>query len=296
MNRITQERIASILGPAPKPTAVWERQFDGNDEGLRQIASCNWYEVCTQDLWSYIHDLAYVELQPDLFRHAFPACLQFWQHSLLRNESAERGDADLHFSLQNGNILSKMMNEQERECTLDFFVDGFLDRIDLERGFAYEYPGKSANAWIFRFNSLGLIAPVISRIWQSWWAMERPGQAVAAIKYASGLIYFSNENPIYPPWTQGEGGGGPYLTECDACIYDRGWLRENLDFLHLTLTGDYISEKVGMAAEALLGQPEAEIASRIASELQSRQDTISLRVDELLSQLAKTKLEQVRWE
>lgn len=296
MSRITKERIRSILGPAPKPTAVWELQFDGNDENLRGIADCDWEDVREQDLRSYIHDLAYVKLQPDLFRHAFPSCLQFWQNSLLRNESAEKGDAELHYALQHGDVFSKMMNDHERERLFGFFIDGFLDRIDVERGWAYEHPGSAGNAWILRFNSLGLIAPVISRLWRVWWALETPGQAITAIRYASGLIYFGDENPIYRPWTPEQGGGGPYLTEWDACIYDRGWGDENLNFLRQTLTCDYILDKVGMAASVLLGQPEAEIASRIADEAQSRRETISLRIGELLTELAKTKLDQERWE
>lgn len=296
MSRITKERIRSILGPAPKPTAVWELQFDGNDENLRRIADCDWEDVREQDLRSYIHDLAYVKLQPDLFRHAFPSCLQFWQNSLLRNERAEKGDAELHFALQRGDILAKMMNDHERERLFAFFIDGFLDRIDGERDWAYEHPGSAQNAWIFRFNSLGLIAPVISRLWREWWAMETPGQAIAAIKYASGLIYFGYGNPVYSPWTPEQGGGGPYLAEWDAAIYDRGWLDENLDFLSQTLTCDYILEKVRLAADVLLGQPEAEIASLIADDARSRRDTISLRTSELLSELAKTKLDQGRWE
>jgi hypothetical protein len=75
MSRITKERIESILGSAPMPAAVWELQFDGNNEDLRRIAYCDWEDVREQDLRSYIHDLAYVKLQPDLFRHAFPFCL-----------------------------------------------------------------------------------------------------------------------------------------------------------------------------------------------------------------------------
>ena len=224
MPRITKSRLRAVLGPAPKPLTVWQRQFDGFDDTLRKLAQSEWDEIHEANLWEYFLDLTYQELQPDLFRHLFPACLKFWYDTLMRNEGAQRGDADFHRALLHGNILSKMLDDQERQRTLDIFIDGFLDRVDLQRGFKYERPGKAANAWISRFNSIGLVAPVIPEIWRRWWSLDTSGKAVSAMMYASGLIYWKGENPIYLPWTCDEGGGGPYLTVWDSEVFDRSWL------------------------------------------------------------------------
>lgn len=290
MSRITTDRMSGVLGKAPKPVVVWQQQFDGKNEVLNKIARCEWREIPEEDLWEYFHDLSYQPLQPDLFRHLFPACLNFWYKTLMRNEGAERGDAELHYALVHGNIISKMLNETERQRLFSFFVDGFLDRVDLERGFHYERPGKSAHAWISRFNSLGLVAPVISPIWSSWWSMDSSGKAVSAMMYASGLIYFKGENLVYPAWTREKGGGGPYLTECDSSIFDTAWLDPNLAFMRSTLSSSYVIERMDAAAAALKNEPESAIATRIAKDARDRSDVIEIRIGDLLENLGRPQL------
>lgn len=296
MPRITRSRFLDALGPAPKPTVVWQRQFDGFDGTLRKLAQCDWDIVQDEDLRKYLLDLSYQDLQPDLFRHLFPACLKFWYNTLMRNEGAELGDADFHHALLHGNILSKMLNDHERQRVLDIFIDGFLDRLDKERGFSYERPGRSANAWIYRFNSIGLVAPIIPKIWRRWWALETPGQAVSAVMYSTGLIYLKGENPIYLPWTRDEGGGGPYLTESDSNVYDHAWLDSNLTFLRSTLTPSYVQERMVAAARVLAEEPEFEMATRIASDAASRLDVVELRIDDLLANLSRIQNKQDLWD
>ena len=95
-----------------------------------------------------------------MFRHVFPACLKYWYDTLLRDDSA----GEFHYALVQGQILEKMLSPHERESLLDFFRDGFLDRIEKERDFGRDR-GRKANAWIFRFNELGSAVPVIPRRW-----------------------------------------------------------------------------------------------------------------------------------
>ena len=95
----------------------------------------DWDRVPDDYLWYYFHDLAYVELQADLFPHLFPACLRYWYETLMRNEAPSLGDSDFHYSLMRGQILENMLSESERQSLYDFFRDGFLDRIEAERGF-----------------------------------------------------------------------------------------------------------------------------------------------------------------
>src|SRR5258708_1515445 len=103
--RITRDRIVNVLGPAPKPQNVWEEQFDYFDDELRALAHVDWDRVRDEDLWYYFHDLAHVQLQPDLFRHLFPTCLRFWYETLMRNEGTSYGDSDFHYALMEGKIL-----------------------------------------------------------------------------------------------------------------------------------------------------------------------------------------------
>jgi hypothetical protein len=114
--------------------------------------------------------------------------------------------------------------------------------------------------------------------------------------YASGLIYRKGENPIYGAWTPTEGGGGPYLTEWDANLYDCAWLEPNLAFLREILSADYVSERVAAAAERLASEPEAALARQIADDARARADVISTRIGNLVMNLAKPRLAQDRWE
>jgi hypothetical protein len=295
--------MVRILGPAPQPQKVWEEQFDYNNDELAKMAQMDWDRVPDDYLWYYFHDLAYADLQADLFRHLFPACLNYWYETLLRNQAPSRGDSDFHYSLLRGQILEKMLSESERQSLYDFFRDGFLDRIEEERGFVYEQSrdplissGKSANAWIFRFNSLGIVAPVIQRIWDAWWTLDHPGKAVCAVMYASGLVYLKGENPIYGVWTPEYGGGGPYLTESDSSLFDWTWRPDNLSFFEETLSVDYVVQKLDEAAASLSDCSEAILARRVADDSRAKRDVIEIRIDDLLQNLARDQRAKDRWE
>jgi hypothetical protein len=296
MSRMTRERMTAVLGKAHKPLTVWQQQFDGFNETLLIYAKSEWYDVPGSELWAYIHDLTYQELQPDLFKHLFPACLKFWYDTLMRNEDAAVGDADLHHALLHGNILTKMLDETERQRLFEFFADGFLDRVELERDFSCERPKNSSNAWIGRFNSIGLVAPIIPKIWTDWWSMDSPGKAVCAMMYASGLIYWPGENPIYLPWTPAKGGGGPYLTEWDSNEFDNVWLDSNVSFMRSVLTPAYIIERMDAAASTLRSGAGSSLATQIANDARSRGNDIEIRIDALLENLIRRQLEKDLWD
>jgi hypothetical protein len=185
----------------------------------------------------------------------------------------------------------------------DFFRDGFLDRIEAERGFVYEQSrdplissGNSANAWILRFNSLGIVAPVIQQIWDAWWTLDHPGKAVCVVMYASGLVYLKGENPIYGVWTPEYGGGGPYLIESDSPLYDWTWRSDNLSFFEETLSVDYVVQKLDEAATRLSDSPEAILARQVADDSKTRKDVIEIRIDDLLQNLARDQRAKDRWD
>lgn len=295
--RITPARMVGVLGPAPKPQVVWEQQFDYHNDKLGEMAGMDWDQIPDAYLWYYFHDLAYSELQPELFRHLFPRCLKYWYDTLMRNSSAECGDAEFHYGLVHGDVVDRMLSKPEERNLNDFFRDGFLDRIELERGFVYDTydlrenqlisDGRSANRWIFRFNSLGMVAPVIQKIWEEWWSLDHPGKAVSATMYASGLVYWAGENPIYQVWTPERGGGGPYLAEDDCCIFDRGWRDDNRVFMASTLSVSYVLQKLDQAADVLSACPERDLSRRVADDAKNRQDIIEIRISDLLDNLAK---------
>ena len=286
MPRISDTQSRAIFDDPPPPLEVWEQQFDGFNPELHQLAQTPWDKIADGDLWYYLHDLSYVELQADLFNYLFPVCLNFWYRSLLRNVGCAVGDAEFHYALFRGQILEKHVTDSQRGQIYTFFRDGFLDRIDEERGFIYRASETPAYGWMHRFNSLGLVTPLIEPIWNSWWSMESCGQAVSAIMYLSGLIYAQGENPIFKAWTKKRGGGGPYLWENDSQIFDIGWLPVNVDFFQRTLTTEYLGQKAREASRRLDGEPEAELANKIATDFEQYSENVAIRLLILFERLA----------
>ncbi|SIN93909.1 hypothetical protein SAMN05444166_1701 [Singulisphaera sp. GP187] len=284
---ITWERARGIFNDPKPPESVWERQFDYFDDQLDRLARTPYYQIDFGDLWYYHHDLAYVELQQDLFNYLFPVCLMDWHASLMQNQSCSHGDSEFHYGVLSGNILEKMVTPQQRGAIFEFIRDSFLERLDAERGFAYEGSRTPAYGWIGRFNSIGLILPKIDLLWEPWWTLDTPGRAVAALQYCSGLMYLEGENPLCGRWKTGQGGGGPYLWETDSLILDMGWKPENLDFLSRTLTADFVDDRVLKAVARLEGEPEWEQARRLENDLPERRELVSLRVAELPNLIAK---------
>ena len=295
MPRISSEQARAIFGNPSPPACVTEQQFDGFEDQLYALSQTPWDRITPYDLWYYLHDLTYVELQPDLFAYLFPACLSFWYHSLLRSEDCAQGDAEFHVALFRGRILEKMVSPAQRNLILTFFHDGFLDRLDQERGFISSPVDAPAYGWMRRFNSLGLVTPLIERIWTSWWSMQSCGQAVSALMYVSGLMYGRGENPIFKVPPGSKVGGVPLLWENDSYIFDAGWLPVNLDFLRRTLNVTYLGQKVQDAALRLTGEPESEIARTLARDFERVAWAVEIRIEYLLARLAEADPRYFDW-
>jgi hypothetical protein len=281
------ERAKAIFGNPRAPGAVTERQFDYFDDALKRLAGTPHEQIDFGDLWYYHHDLAYVELQPDLFDYLFPACLMDWHDSLMRDEPASHGDSEFHYGVHRGDIFEKMVTPERRDAIYEFFRDGFLERLDAERGFAYSGSRTPAYGWMGRFNSVGLIMPRIDLLWEPWWSLDTPGRAVAALQYCSWLMYFEGENPLFGRWTKERGGGGPYLWENDSHISDVGWKQENIDFLADTLSVEFVEDRVVNSVARLMGEPEWEKARRLESDLPESRELVAIRVAELPLLLGK---------
>lgn len=111
---ITWKRLKAIFDN-PKPVEhVWQHQFDYDDGKLKELALTKHEEIDFGDMWYYHHDLAYMELQPELFKYLFPVCLMDWHQSLSANESCSHGDSEFHHGIIHGNVLDKMLTPTRR--------------------------------------------------------------------------------------------------------------------------------------------------------------------------------------
>ena len=111
---IDWKRARSIFDDPKPPASVWERQFDDFDNELKELATTPHDEIDFGDLWYYHHDLAYVELQPEVFAYLFPVCLMDWHLTLKSNEGCSHGDSEFHYGLLRGNVLAKMTTPTQR--------------------------------------------------------------------------------------------------------------------------------------------------------------------------------------
>lgn len=278
---IRWERVRAMFDDPRPPVSVWERQFDDGDEELQHLARTPYEEIDFRDLWYYIHDLAYVELQPDLFDYLFPVCLMDWHRSLRDDEFCNHGDADFHWSLHYGRVLEKMLTPERREIVYEFFRDSFLERLDTERGFVFSRSELNPFAWIRRFNTLGIIMPRIDLVWEAWWALETPGRAVAALEYVSGLMEYQGDHPLLPERLNGY--FSFFLSMNDIPFGEHIWLSKNVDYLRSTLTIEFVQDGVSRAVARLRGEPEEGRALQIQHDLSERVDLVAIRIEDLLA-------------
>ena len=233
--RVTVERIRSLFGNVgPIRHKIWEAQFDGADDELRQLARTPWKDLFDKSFWVYFHDLRYVELQPEVFAYLFPACLTMAQQRLMAGRHGiGAGDSDFLATLAARHWTTACVPAQI-EGTYRILVDGFMDRLDRQEGFGdlvlegeIDDPVSRYN-WIGRINSLGHILPSIEPLWTGWWELGSPGKAIAAVEYAWSLVAPDDTDEGILPLE-----GGPHV-EPDAGIYGRGWESASLGFLAST--------------------------------------------------------------
>jgi hypothetical protein len=275
---ISWKRVRAIFNNPKPPEHIWQSQFDGFDEELKRLARTPYDEIDFSDLWYYHHDLAYVDLQPDLFAYLFPVCLMDWHYSLMQNLPCSHGDSEFHYGVRQGGVFEKMLTPEQRTAVVEFFRDSFLARLDVETHiFPQEHDEESAFTWLRRLNSLGIILPNIDLIWNAWWSLDTTGRAIAAIQYLSGLMY-------YRPW----------LWENDAYLCSLGWTAENVAFLETTLTVEFVHQEFAHAVARLRDEPQYDEAKRVQLDLADWQERIEDRVGGLPAALRDPK-ERYLW-
>lgn len=271
---ISWDRLRRIFDNPQPPREVWEKQFDYNDYELQRLAKTPWEEIDFSDLWYYHHDLAHVELQPELFAYLFPVCLMDWHETLLSNESCSHGDSEFHYGVHQGQVLKKMLTAEQRTGVYEFFRDSFLIRLDQEEG-------ATADGWMSRLNSLAGIMPRIDLLWDAWWSLTGVGCAVAAVQYIIGLMYFEDECAVVGTYAPQAGEEGPCVWSNDSLESELTWMPENARFLQETLSVEFVITKLDQATALLASEPFYRQAKLLQNDLPSRLEIVASRVDEL---------------
>ena len=277
-----QVELHRKLGAMRPPDKITQEAFEGNDQHLhRLVRLCPGEEPRGDDLWEYIHDLRYAHIQGPLLTYLLPFCLKAWRDDLRGIEGhggtiehfyavlADRQIFDLHLSARQGQAVSEFMRQ------------AILEEIDDQRGLKFQGSRAIPYRWFRGLTTYGVIRPDLSRLWNTWWALETVGRAIAAVQYVSCLMYGENENPVFAPWTPDGGGGPPSLWEFEGHLYSHRWLQSNVDFLKEILTAQRVGDVLERAVERLVGQPEYDIAATVRDDFPLCDATLTSRCAEL---------------
>lgn len=257
-----EEQLLQAFGHPAPPGAITQRQFDDHEPALHRIAAPD-AAPSDSDLILYCYDLRFVPLQADLFRWAFLILLGRWRQRLLEGD---RGSFTENFyyavtTPRYGSgrwLLEEMCPPRVQQSVYDYLRGTLLDRIDAEQTLSCVGMSAPTYSWFEGLTFLGCFVPEFGSFWSSWWSIKTTGRAVAAVQYASCLLFDASDNPVFAPWTSHGGGGPPCLWSLGGMGTAEHWLASNIDELRAVLTPQSLVDVAGAPARsprARGGQP-----------------------------------------
>lgn len=279
-------RIKSIFGDPLPPRHVSQKQFDGAQDDLIRTAAKRWHEIDQSDYWHYLLDLCYGDLQQDLFDHLFPAFLIRWWEGQLNRLGGPESECDFYRAIDHGQVLAKMMSESRRQQVLAWITEAYIEGVDAwsnKLSMAYNSQGPNdLHGPLWSFNALGQSVPVTQAILQRLGDVSTIGRAQWWLVFATGVIWNENECPAVPEWTPDRGGGGVYITESAASIFDHGFLRENLEAFESFLSYRKVTNMLERSADLMPSFPHSDWARATWEECLSRPQRVEARLSNLI--------------
>jgi hypothetical protein len=288
----------AAYGRPVAPAAVWQAPLDGDPGHYARLLALHEGLPAAIDALDYAHDIAFQpKVQPDLFACLLPLCLRVWRHDLMGNHQTEHaGFVELfHAALARRPLIADCLTVRQADAVSAFMRHALLDRIDREDSLSYAGEQATAYAWLFRLGSFAVIFPALEDLWRAWWRIETPGQAVAALQYASCLMYDDRANPIFAPRSPKRGGGPPALWETDGQHFDETWKLENVLFLMEAVTAETLRDVVARAARALEGVLESDLPARMLADFETRRPLLEARLRVLPDLLSRPLSATLEW-
>jgi hypothetical protein len=279
--RASLPNLIQVLHAQKPPLQIWQEPQEYGSRHCERLcrlrgAPDGW------DLREYAQDLLYAPAQPDLFRYLLPICLDAWQKDLLSNHSTEYVGFVEYFwaALANRPVLQDCLTPLQYAAVAQHMADSLLDRIDQENKLHCAGGPHRCHNWVPALGSYCVVFDKLPSLWQSWWEMTTLGQACAALKYLSCLLYEDDQNPIFAPWAPDRGCGPFVLWELEGHIYERAWRPENVAFLQATLTMDYVEEKLRHAAQTVAGEVDSPVPERMIADFPLQKTLLEFRLEE----------------
>jgi hypothetical protein len=280
MNTTTDEivRALSVGGRPRPPGVVTQQQFDGNDDALRRLADPR-EEPSDGDLVEYALDLKYVQLQPDLFAWLFPRMMEVWRRYVLTDTEHLWID-EFYGAMAMRPEVFGFGGKKRKHVVHHYMAEVVIGRIDRT---APLHPDRSRGTYSLfdHLSVLGIINPEYAEFWQAWWDLSTPGRCRVAIQWASTLMFFDEDNPIFPPWTPYGGGGAPVLWDHHGMIFDQGWSSANVSFIERQLSVQYLRERLRKAADRLRSEHDGPLAEAVWNAFDDCEPLLASRIREL---------------
>ncbi len=275
--------VRQAFGEPLPPREIWQKAFDHDNRHLLRLVGLRSGErPDSSDLLNYCLDFQYEDVQADLFRFVFPFCLEAWWMDLRGRAQDYKAFVD-HFypALVRGRAFDRVFSRSESVAVGTFLRGCIIEEIDEQRGMEHRGSRAAPYRWMRAMTTYGVLLPDFSALWWPWWSAETVGRAIAAVQYASCLIYESKANPVFPAWTPHEGGGPPHLWEFAGHLYEDRWLEANAAFLEAELNVDSVRIVLDRAVRRLALEPELAVATRVRADFDSRIDIVQRRCREL---------------
>jgi hypothetical protein len=284
------DALRRALGHGAPPPSISQRAFDGDDGHLRRLVRLEANsKPRAADLGDYAHDIRYEAVQKDLLLWMLPFCLRTWSDDLRGQDASYVGFVEQLYPALCGEILDRVLSEDEAAAVARFMREVLLEEIDAQRGLAFRGMNARPYRWVYALTSYGVLHPDMEHLWDAWWRVETRGRAVAMLQYVSCLAYGEDENPVFAPWTRDEGGGPPCLWEFAGHLYTHRWREPNVQFLRRRLEPARISEQLGVAVQRLATEEEGEQARQVQAGIKERADILARRCAELPDILAENR-------
>jgi len=143
-----------------------------------------------QDLWEYLQDLRYTDIQSSLLAYLLPFCLELWCEDLRGTSDKYGGFVEhLYPVLADRAIFDKHLTSKQSAAVSEFMQQTILEEVDDQLGLAYQGSKARPYRWIGALTTYGVLLPDLVRVWSAWWSLDTVGRALAAVQYISCLIY-----------------------------------------------------------------------------------------------------------
>jgi len=284
----TRSELRKALGGTRPPERITQDAFERDEGHLGRMVRLEANARPTpDDLFDYLQDLRYTEIQTSLFVYLLPVLLQAWRNDVLRIDASNAGTIENFYPvLAQRGIFTEHLTAKQTAVVGEFMRRTILEEIDEQRGLQFRGSGVRAYRWIREVMTYGVLLPDVEVLWREWWSARTVGRAVAAIQFISCLMYSDYENPVFAPWTGDEGGGPPSLWEFEGHLFENRWLEPNVKFLAATLNVESVKQLLLQAVDRLRGEAEHSVATSVIEDFALCEETIATRCDALPKPLA----------